>query len=86
MLVSVEIIYNEKTSLGVPEESLILQGNRTIVYKVIENKSVALTEVKTGIRNYGKVEIISGLNPGDKIVTEGVSKIRDKAQIKLINK
>ena len=86
MLVNIEIIYNEKTSLGVPEESLILQGNRTIVYKVIENKSVALTEVKTGIRNYGKVEIISGLNPGDKIVTEGISKIRDKAQIKLINK
>lgn len=86
MLINIEIIYNEKTSLGVPEESLILQGNRTIVYKVIEDKSVALTEVKTGIRNYGKVEIISGLNPGDKIVTEGVSKIRDKAQIKLINK
>ena len=86
MLINIEIIYNEKTSLGVPEESLILQGNRTIVYKVIEDKSVALTEVKTGIRNYGKVEIISGLTPGDKSVTEGVSKIRDKAQIKLINK
>ena len=85
MLMNIEIIYNEKTSLGVPEESLILQGNRTVVYKVIEDKSVALTEVKTGIRNYGKVEIISGLNSGDKIVTEGVSKIRDKAQIKLIN-
>ncbi|MEY3808946.1 MAG: hypothetical protein RL306_128, partial [Pseudomonadota bacterium] len=29
---------------------------------------------------------VSGLNPGDKIVIEGVSKVRDKAQIKLINK
>lgn len=86
MLVNVEIIYNEKQSLGVPEESIIQQGNRTVVYKVIEDKSVSLTEVKTGIRNYGKVEIVSGLNPGDKIVTEGVSKVRDKAQIKLINK
>ena len=86
MLVNVEIIYNEKQSLGVPEESIIQQGNRTIVYKVIENKSVSLTEVKTGIRNFGKVEIVSGLNPGDKIVIEGVSKVRDKAQIKLINK
>jgi membrane fusion protein (multidrug efflux system) len=86
MLVNVEIIYNEKQSLGVPEESIIQQGNRTVVYKVIEDKSVALTEVKTGIRNFGKVEIVSGLNPGDKIVIEGVSKVRDKAQIKLINK
>jgi len=60
--------------------------SRTVVYKVIEDKSVSLTEVKTGIRNFGKVEILSGLSTGDKIVTEGVSKIRDKAQIKLINK
>ena len=86
MLVNVEIIYNEKQSLGVPEESIIQQGNRTVVYKLIEDKSVALTEVKTGIRNFGKVEIVSGLNPGDKIVKEGVSKIKDKAQIKLISK
>jgi membrane fusion protein, multidrug efflux system len=86
MLVSIEIIYNEKQSLGVPEESIIQQGNRTVVYKVIDDKSVSLTEVKTGIRNFGKVEIVSGLNPGDKIVIEGVSKVRDKAQIKLINK
>lgn len=86
MLINIEIIYNEKDSLGVPEESIIQQGNRTIVYKVIDDKTVALTEVKTGIRNFGKIEILSGLNSGDKIVTEGISKIRDKSQIKLINK
>ena len=86
MLINIEIIFNEKESIGVPEESIIQQGTRTVVYKVIEDKSVSLTEVKTGIRNFGKVEILSGLSAGEKIVTEGVSKIRDKAQIKLINK
>ena len=86
MLINIEIIFNEKESIGVPEESIIQQGTRTIVYKVIEDKTVTLTEVKTGIRNFGKVEILSGLTAGDKIVTEGVSKIRDKAQIKLISK
>ena len=86
MLINIEIIFNEKESIGVPEESIIQQGTRTIVYKVIEDKTVSLTEVKTGIRNFGKVEILSGLTAGDKIVTEGVSKIRDKAQIKLISK
>jgi membrane fusion protein (multidrug efflux system) len=86
MLVNIEIIFNEKESIGVPEESIIQQGTRTVVYKVIEDKTVSLTEVKTGVRNFGKVEILSGLSSGDKIVTEGVSKIRDRAQIKLINK
>jgi membrane fusion protein (multidrug efflux system) len=86
MLINIEIIFNEKVSIGVPEESIIQQGTRTVVYKVIEDKTVSLTEVKTGIRNFGKVEILSGLSANDKIVTEGVSKIRDRAQIKLINK
>lgn len=86
MLLNIEIIFNEKESIGVPEGSIIQQGTITVVYKVIEDKTVSLTEVKTGIRNFGKVEVLSGLNAGDKIVTEGVSKIRDKAQIKLINK
>ncbi len=86
MLINIEIIFNEKESIGVPEESIIQQGTRTVVYKVIDDKTVSLTEVKTGIRNFGKVEILSGLTAGDKIVTEGVSKIRDKAQIKLISK
>jgi membrane fusion protein (multidrug efflux system) len=86
MLINIEIIFNEKESIGVPEESIIQQGARTVVYKVIEDKTVSLTEVKTGIRNFGKVEILSGLSANDKIVTEGVSKIRDRAQIKLINK
>ncbi|NCU49743.1 MAG: efflux RND transporter periplasmic adaptor subunit [Candidatus Fonsibacter ubiquis] len=74
MLINIEIIFNEKESIGVPEESIIQQGTRTVVYKVIEDKSVSLTEVKTGIRNFGKVEILSGLSTGDKIVTEGCFK------------
>jgi len=84
IIATLDDIETIKLDIKVPEESIIQQGNRTVVYKVIEDKSVALTEVKTGIS--GKVEIVSGLNPGDKIVIEGVSKVRDKAQIKLINK
>ena len=85
MLINISVIYNEKEALEVPEESIVQQGNRTIVYKIIDDKSVALTEVKVGLRNFGKAEIISGLNIGDKIVKEGISKVRDKSLIKVIN-
>jgi membrane fusion protein (multidrug efflux system) len=85
MLINISVIYNEKEALEVPEESIVQQGNRTIVYKIIDDKSVALTEVKVGLRNFGKAEIISGLNAGDKIVKEGISKVRDKSLIKVIN-
>ena len=85
MLINISVIYNEKEALEVPEESIVQQGNRTIVYKIIDDKSVALTEVKVGLRNFGKAEIISGLNAGDKIVKEGISKVRDKSLIKVVN-
>jgi len=85
MLINISIIYNEKEALEVPEESIVQQGNKTIVYKIIDDKSVALTEVKVGLRNFGKAEIISGLNAGDQIVKEGISKIRDKSLIKVAN-
>lgn len=86
MLLNTEIIYNEITSLGVPEESVVQQGNTAIVYKIIDNQTVARTEVKTGVRNPGYIQIISGLTEGDQIVVQGVSKVRDKSKIKLISK
>jgi len=83
MLLNTEIIYNEIISLGVPEESVVQQGNTAVVYKIIDNQTVARTEVKTGIRSLGFVQIISGLTEGEQIVVQGVSKVRDKSKIKL---
>ena len=78
--------YNEVISLGVPEESVVQQGNTAIVYKIIDNQTVARIEVKTGVRNLGDIQIISGLTEGDQIIVQGVSKVRDKSKIKLISK
>jgi membrane fusion protein (multidrug efflux system) len=86
MLLNTEIIYNEVISLGVPEESVVQQGNTAIVYKIIDNQTVARIEVKTGVRNLGYIQIISGLTEGDQIIVQGVSKVRDKSKIKLISK
>jgi membrane fusion protein (multidrug efflux system) len=86
MLLNTEIIYNEVISLGVPEESVVQQGNTAIVYKIIDNQTVARIEVKTGVRNLGYIQIISGLIEGDQIIVQGVSKVRDKSKIKLISK
>ena len=36
-------------------------------------------------RNFGKVSVVSGINEGDLVITEGVSKVRNNAKIKIIN-
>jgi len=85
MLINVGVILKEKNSLSVPEESIVQQGDKFKVYKIIDNKTVELVEVKVGSRNFGKVEILNGLYQDELIVKEGISKVRNKSQIKVIN-
>ena len=83
-LLEVSIKYNERNSLGVPDTGVIFEGNKIYVYKVIENDIVKKTEIETGIRSKGNLEIVSGLQPGDKIVAEGLGKTRPGGKIKPI--
>ncbi len=85
-LLEVTVKYNERKSLGIPDTSIMLEGDNTYVYKVLENNSVNKIEIEAGIRNKGSVEVISGLNKGDVIVAEGLKKINPKGKIKPINK
>tara|TARA_B100000809_G_scaffold249388_1_gene280679 strand:- start:43 stop:918 length:876 start_codon:yes stop_codon:yes gene_type:complete len=83
-LLEVAIKYNEKNSLGVPDTAVMLEGSKIYVYKVLENNTVKKTEIETGIRNKGNLEIVSGLQMGDKIIAEGLSKTNPGGKIKPI--
>ena len=85
-LLEVAIKFNNRDSLSVPDTSIMLEGNKVYVYKVIENNNIDKKEVKIGIRNEGLVEILSGLDEGDTIVAAGLKKVNPKGKIKPINK
>ena len=85
-LLEVTVNYNERNSLGIPDTSIMLEGDKTYVYKVSEKNITNKTEIKIGIRNSGYVEVLSGLNKGDNIVAEGLKKVRPKGKIKPIKK
>ena len=85
-LLEITIKYNEKNSLGIPDTSLMMEGDRTYVYKVSEKNITNKTEVIIGIRDNGFIEIVSGLSQGDNIVAEGLKKVRPRLTIKPIKK
>ena len=85
-LLELEIVYLEKNNLGIPDTALLMEGDKTFVYKVIENNMIKKTEVKTDARDKGNLEVVSGLSQGDKIVAEGLSKVRPNIKIKPIIK
>ena len=83
-LMTVKIIYDEVNQIGVPESAVTIQGNTAFVY--IVNANIAEKKnIKMGKRNFGKVSIISGINEGDIVISEGISKVRNKSKIKIIN-
>ena len=82
-LMTVKVIYNEINQIGVPESSVTIQGDTAFVY-IVKDNVVEKKNVKIGKRNFGKVSIISGISEGDVVISEGVSKVRNKAKVKII--
>jgi len=85
-LLELEILYLEKNNLGIPDTALLMEGDKTFVYKVIENDIIKKTEVKTDARDKGNLEVVNGLSQGDKVVAEGLGKVRPNMKIKPIIK
>ncbi len=82
-LMTVKVIYDEVNQIGVPESSITIQGNTAFVY-VVNNNLTEKKKIKIGKRNFGKVSIVSGVSEGDLVISEGVSKVRDKTKVKII--
>ena len=82
-LMTIKVIYDEIEQIGVPESAITIQGKTAFVYKV-NNNVVEKKIVEIGKRNFGKVSILSGVSEGDKIISEGVSKVRNNSKIKII--
>tara|TARA_Y100000590_G_scaffold55267_1_gene57850 strand:- start:468 stop:1343 length:876 start_codon:yes stop_codon:yes gene_type:complete len=85
-LLEIEIFYNNKDALSVPDTSIMYEGSKKFIYKIIENNMIKKTEINTGIRNKGNLEVLSGLNEGDKIIAEGLTKVRPGIKVKPIIK
>ncbi len=83
-LMTIKVIYDESQKIGVPESAVTIQGTTAFVY-IVSNNTAKKTNIKIGKRNFGKVAITSGISEGDKVISEGVSKVRDKAKVKIIN-
>jgi len=60
-------------ALLVPEQALMQEGDTRLVYTVVDGKAHK-TEVKTGTRVPGKVQVLEGLKPGDVVITAGQGK------------
>ena len=85
-LLEIEILYDKKSNLSVPDTSVMYEGNKKFIYKIIENNIIKKIEIKTGLRSNGNLEALEGLMEGDKIIAEGLTKVRPGMKVKPIIK
>jgi membrane fusion protein, multidrug efflux system len=76
MLMTVDIRSAPREALTVPELAVSGEGSGAFVWKVGEDNNASRVEIRAGDRRDGRVEILSGLGEGDRIVSEGSVKLR----------
>ena len=84
MLLQITVQRQVLEALVVPEKALIPNQDKQFVF-VVEGDKVVSTEVTVGERRPGIAQILSGLQPGQVIVTEGTLRLRDGATVNVLN-
>lgn len=74
LLMTVEVVNRAWRAVGVPEESVVPSGGRDYVF-VINGDEAERREVELGLRRPGYVEILSGIEPGERVVTQGTVRL-----------
>ena len=70
------IVFEARQGLGVPSASILGRGGQSVVFVVQDGKAIA-KEVQPGFQNDAWTEILSGLEAGETVVTEGQTQLRD---------
>jgi membrane fusion protein (multidrug efflux system) len=84
MLLIVDLIKERSQSLIIPEEAVILEKDKKFVLVVTAQNTVDKKEIVTGRRSPGKVEVISGLNAGHRVVVEGINRVRPGISVNVV--
>lgn len=74
----------KRNAVLVPEEALVLKGSGALVFRVRDGKAW-VTTVTTGMRRKGTIEIVTGLQAGDVVVTDGHTKLRDESRVSVVD-
>jgi membrane fusion protein (multidrug efflux system) len=70
-------------SLLIPYKAVVEQMGEYFVFKV-NGSTVSQVRIVLGMTIDDKVVVKNGLNPGDRIVMEGVQKLRDNSLVSVI--
>lgn len=69
-------------ALMVPNSSIVPQARKKLIYLFKNNKAVS-TEITTGVRDSTNIQVLTGLNKGDTVITTGLLFLKPNSDVKL---
>lgn len=81
MLMNLRVAGGPREVLAVPEIAVVQVGRESFVYRVKDDETVEQARVRTGARMGNRVEILEGIQSGDRIVVDGTGKLRPGTRI-----
>jgi len=73
MLLTVGLTLEERDTVVIPEAAVVPSQGRQFVFVIDEESIARRVEVEIGRRRPGLVEIVSGVVPGQRVVTQGLA-------------
>jgi RND family efflux transporter MFP subunit len=83
MFVKAEIVVDKRDSAIVIARDIIQNRRGGKVVFIVEHNTAQEKKVITGIETDNEVEILSGLQPGEKLVTEGFEMLSNRTKVKV---
>ena len=71
------------TQTVVPVAAIQRGADGSFVFVVKPDKTVTQRTVKTGVQDGDKIQILSGIKPGDTVVVDGADRLRDGADVEI---
>ena len=85
MLLTVGLTLNPRDAVVVPEAAVVPSQGRQYVFVIDEESVARRVEVQLGRRRPGQVEIVSGVVPGQRVVTQGIAQVRPGSRVRILN-
>ena len=63
---------------------VLQQGDDEFVF-VLDKDRARLRKIKTGLHGEEVIEVVSGLQPGDRLIDQGRAKLKDGRRVELAN-
>jgi len=84
MLMVVTLLREDVVALVIPEQAIVPEQSRQFVWVIGDDERAEKRLVRTGRRRPGEIEILEGLEAGERVVAEGTQKARPDQTVEIV--